>query len=114
MQTMKKSLTQTVLLGIVVMILAACAPSVVTQTPTPEPVRTEQPVLSNTQEAEESGSTEVGQSTAVTAATEEAPGLPFAPEPGFDLGDPNLKATDPAGFVQAAGRLQLVELFAFW
>ena len=40
-------------------------------------------------------------------------GIP-APELGFDYGDPNLKATAPSDFVRAAGKPQLVELFAFW
>jgi len=41
---------------------------------------------------------------------------PRIPEPvlGFEYGDPNLKATAPSSFVRAAGKPQLVELFAFW
>ncbi|HKJ26607.1 MAG TPA: hypothetical protein VJ965_03130 [Anaerolineales bacterium] len=36
------------------------------------------------------------------------------PELGFAPGDPDLKASDPANFVRAAGTPQMVELFAFW
>lgn len=36
------------------------------------------------------------------------------PELGFEYGDPNLQATAPSTFVRAAGKPQLVELFAFW
>ena len=41
---------------------------------------------------------------------------PRIPEPvlGFEYGAPNLKATAPSSFVRAAGKPQLVELFAFW
>lgn len=40
-------------------------------------------------------------------------GIP-EPELGFEYGDPKLKATAPRLFVRAAGRPQMVELFAFW
>jgi hypothetical protein len=36
------------------------------------------------------------------------------PELGFELGDPALKATNPKVFTKAAGRPQVIELFAFW
>ncbi|HKJ26605.1 MAG TPA: hypothetical protein VJ965_03120, partial [Anaerolineales bacterium] len=36
------------------------------------------------------------------------------PALGFEPGDPNLHATTPDIFIRAAGRPQLVELFAFW
>lgn len=35
-------------------------------------------------------------------------------EMGFERGSRTLKATDPGDFVKAAGKPQLVELFAFW
>lgn len=33
---------------------------------------------------------------------------------GFDLGDPELKATDPTAAALAKGEPQVVEFFAFW
>jgi hypothetical protein len=40
-------------------------------------------------------------------------GIP-EPELGFEHGYPNLKATAPSTFMRAAGKPQMVELFAFW
>ena len=36
------------------------------------------------------------------------------PELGFEPGDPELKATNPKVFTKAAGKPQMIELFAFW
>lgn len=40
--------------------------------------------------------------------------LPAKPELGFGLGRAELVATDPSQVNLASGRLQLVEMFAFW
>ena len=40
--------------------------------------------------------------------------LPTRPELGFALGKAELVATDPVNVSLASGRLQLVEMFAFW
>ncbi len=58
-------------------------------------------------------------SPVVQEATLDVGGLPtvtpdLGPQLGFPLGNPNLKASDPAGFTLAAGQPQFVELFAFW
>lgn len=37
-----------------------------------------------------------------------------APELGFALGNPNLKATDPTTVLLASGQNQVLEFFAFW
>ena len=36
------------------------------------------------------------------------------PALGFEYGDENLKASDTGKFVRAAGKPQVIELFAFW
>lgn len=81
-----------VTLGLLVFLLAACAPaSVATEAPAPATPETEAPV----------------------ATTEEAPA---ATEPAAAVtprGDA-LEATDPATVQLASGQVQLVEFFAFW
>lgn len=42
------------------------------------------------------------------------PSVETAPELGFALGDPNLRATDPSTVSLASGQIQLIEFFAFW
>jgi len=37
-----------------------------------------------------------------------------APDFGFEYGNPNLHASNPGNFAAAAGKPQMVELFAFW
>ena len=65
----------------------------------------------NTTTETQSGSDVVEQTAESTPTAD-----PRIPEPvlGFEYGDPNLKATAPSSFVRAAGKPQLVELFAFW
>jgi hypothetical protein len=60
--------------------------------------------------------TQTGSDVAEPAAESTPTPDPRIPEPelGFEYGDPNLKATAPSSFVRAAGKPQLVELFAFW
>ena len=50
------------------------------------------------------------------AASDEQPAasLPSRPELGFELGHAELVATNPNGVSLDSGRLQLVEMFAFW
>lgn len=87
---------------------------------TPRPMENVQKPVPTEGEAE----AEIGQSSPEesesaaesTEASQEATDENRIPEPelGFDYGDPNLKATAPGAFVRAAGKPQLVELFAFW
>jgi hypothetical protein len=43
-----------------------------------------------------------------------AANLPTRPELGFPLGKAELVATDPSNVNLASGRIQLIEMFAFW
>ena len=49
-----------------------------------------------------------------TSGEQSAVSLPTRPELGFALGKAELVATDPGNVSLASGRLQLVEMFAFW
>lgn len=45
---------------------------------------------------------------------DQVPALPAKPALGFDLGEGQLRASDPNQINLASGEPQLVELFAFW
>lgn len=47
-------------------------------------------------------------------SADSASGSANAPELGFALGDPNLKATDPSTVSLVSGQIQVIEFFAFW
>jgi len=49
-----------------------------------------------------------------TSGDDSSVSLPVRPELGFALGKADLVATDPSNVSLASGRLQLVEMFAFW
>ena len=79
----------------------------------PEAAATEEtPEMEENAQAAEQTSSDGGEEVVESTPT---PDLRI-PEPvlGFEYGDPNLKATAPSSFVRAAGKPQLVELFAFW
>jgi len=74
--------------------------------------------VEETSEMDENGAEEPQSGSDVAEEVAESTPTPDLriPEPvlGFEYGDPNLKATAPSSFVRAAGKPQLVELFAFW
>lgn len=74
--------------------------------------------VEETSEMDENGAEEPQSGSDVAEEVAESTPTPDLriPEPvlGFEYGAPNLKATAPSSFVRAAGKPQLVELFAFW
>ena len=94
------------------MLLAACggtAEPAEVEAPPPEVEEAAPPVVENAvEEPMEEPPAPVEDSAPVEAGEEEMPQL------GFELGDPQLKSTDPAGVALASGEVQLVEFFAFW
>lgn len=104
---------------VVLLFLAACAAdsdALQDNTPTSAEVTN----VPASMPAEDSTSTEgVAENNPQSDYQDEAPAETAAPQDnlsalGFENGDPNLKASDPNTFSPAAGKPQLVELFAFW
>ena len=97
-------------------VLAACGPGTVqpqaeipTDTPAPLPPITEAETPDSEPEADPTEITD-----APPEPTPAADSTIPMPELGFERGAPQLKASDLNQFVKAAGKPQLVELFAFW
>ena len=98
------------------MLLAACggtAEPAEVEAPPPEVEEAAPPAVENVgeesmEEPMEEPPAPVEESAPAEAIEEEMPQL------GFELGDPQLKSTDPAGVALASGEVQLVEFFAFW
>jgi hypothetical protein len=116
------------LVFILTLLLTACSAdteALLLDTPTPQPaadlpevVETEvvsepEPPVETDVPSEVEQPTAEPTATAVEATPTTDPRIP-EPELGFRRGNPELKATDPSTFVRAAGKPQLVELFAFW
>jgi hypothetical protein len=105
---------------ILTLLISACAADTealqqeaATPKPTEDQIQGSEPEVDAVpdQPTEAESSLEVGE----PADTDEPDDLSIPePELGFEHGDPNLKATAPSTFMRAAGRPQMVELFAFW
>jgi len=120
---MKQTMRWIWIAGLVVLLtllISACAadtealkPATSTSKPTDDQIQDSEPEVDavTDQPTEAESSLEVGE----PAETAEPDDLSIPePELGFEDGDPNLKATAPSTFMRAAGKPQLVELFAFW
>jgi len=100
------------------LLLSACAaqtevvPVEMTPTPPEAALVQETPEMDDNAPAEQQANQESTETLVESTQTPD-PRIP-EPELGFAYGDANLKATDPGSFVRAAGKPQLVELFAFW
>ena len=99
-------------------VLAACGPDVSALQSEPSPPTNTPAPLPPITEAETPTSEPEVDSPDITEAQPEPTPAPDStipmPELGFERGAPQLKASDLSQFVKAAGKPQLVELFAFW
>ena len=109
---------QLALLIVLAFVLVACGADTSTLQPEAEiPTVTPPPLPPSNQAETPTSQPEIVEPNITEAPEEPAPTpnttIPM-PELGFDYGAPALKASDLSQFVSAAGKPQLVELFAFW